>query len=90
MGARFGVNALADQLSMSDTHYTDPSGLDLGTVSIARGQVVLASKAMALPVLARSSSKNRPPYPWPLIRGRRAKPEQVGRLLSFRKQSGGR
>ncbi|MCX5122094.1 D-alanyl-D-alanine carboxypeptidase [Micromonospora sp. NBC_00362] len=46
------MNAVADQLGMSDTHYTDPSGLDPGTVSTARDQVVLASKAMALPAFA--------------------------------------
>ncbi|WP_200216686.1 D-alanyl-D-alanine carboxypeptidase family protein [Micromonospora coerulea] len=46
------MNATADQLGMSGTHYTDPSGLDPDTVSTARDQVILASKAMALPAFA--------------------------------------
>ncbi|HEX5994880.1 MAG TPA: hypothetical protein VFY84_07030 [Jiangellales bacterium] len=46
------MNAIADQLGMSATHYTDPSGLDPDTVSTARDQVILASKAMALPAFA--------------------------------------
>lgn len=46
------MNATADKLGMSHTHYTDPSGLDPGTVSTARDQVILARKAMALPAFA--------------------------------------
>ncbi|SCF16727.1 D-alanyl-D-alanine carboxypeptidase (penicillin-binding protein 5/6) [Micromonospora coriariae] len=46
------MNAVADDLGMSDTHYTDPSGLDPDTVSTARDQVILASRAMALPTFA--------------------------------------
>ncbi|MET8353191.1 D-alanyl-D-alanine carboxypeptidase [Micromonospora sp. NPDC005206] len=46
------MNAVADDLGMSDTHYTDPSGLDPDTVSTARDQVILASRAMALPAFA--------------------------------------
>ncbi|WP_406044144.1 D-alanyl-D-alanine carboxypeptidase [Micromonospora sp. NBC_00898] len=46
------MNATADRLGMSGTHYTDPSGLDPDTVSTARDQVVLAGKAMALPAFA--------------------------------------
>ncbi|WP_159450986.1 D-alanyl-D-alanine carboxypeptidase family protein [Micromonospora cremea] len=46
------MNAVADDLGMSDTDYTDPSGLDPETVSTARDQVILASRAMALPAFA--------------------------------------
>jgi D-alanyl-D-alanine carboxypeptidase (penicillin-binding protein 5/6) len=46
------MNATADKLGMTGTHYTDPSGLDPGTVSTARDQVILATRAMALPVFA--------------------------------------
>ena len=46
------MNATADTLGMTDTHYTDPSGLDPDTVSTAPDQVILASKAMALPAFA--------------------------------------
>ncbi|WP_147457415.1 D-alanyl-D-alanine carboxypeptidase family protein [Micromonospora sp. CV4] len=46
------MNAVADNLGMSDTHYTDPSGLDPDTMSTARDQVILASRAMALPAFA--------------------------------------
>ncbi len=46
------MNATADELGMTDTHYTDPSGLDPDTVSTARDQVILAGKAMALPAFA--------------------------------------
>ncbi|MEV4538727.1 D-alanyl-D-alanine carboxypeptidase [Asanoa sp. NPDC049518] len=46
------MNATAEELGMSDTHYTDPSGLDPDTVSTAKDQVILATKAMALPAFA--------------------------------------
>ncbi|MGI5146367.1 D-alanyl-D-alanine carboxypeptidase family protein [Plantactinospora sp. CA-294935] len=46
------MNATADALGMKDTHYTDPSGLDPGTVSTAVDQVILARKAMELPAFA--------------------------------------
>ena len=46
------MNATAAALGLDHTRYTDPSGLDPGTVSTAADQVVLARKAMALPVFA--------------------------------------
>ncbi|SNT64587.1 D-alanyl-D-alanine carboxypeptidase (penicillin-binding protein 5/6) [Asanoa hainanensis] len=46
------MNATAEELGMADTHYTDPSGLDPDTVSTAKDQVILATKAMALPAFA--------------------------------------
>lgn len=46
------MNATAAALGMDHTHYTDPSGLDPGTVSTAADQVILGRKAMALPVFA--------------------------------------
>ena len=46
------MNAAAAQLGMSKTHYTDPSGLDPGTVSTAVDQVILARTAMTLPAFA--------------------------------------
>ncbi|GIF51329.1 D-alanyl-D-alanine carboxypeptidase (penicillin-binding protein 5/6) [Asanoa ferruginea] len=46
------MNATADRLGMTNTHYTDPSGLDPDTVSTAHDQVILAGKAMALPAFA--------------------------------------
>jgi D-alanyl-D-alanine carboxypeptidase (penicillin-binding protein 5/6) len=46
------MNAEAATLGMSATHYTDPSGFDPGTVSTAVDQVILARKAMELPVFA--------------------------------------
>jgi serine-type D-Ala-D-Ala carboxypeptidase (penicillin-binding protein 5/6) len=46
------MNATAAALGMSNTHYTDPSGLDPRSVSTAVDQVILARKAMALPAFA--------------------------------------
>ncbi|MEV4619159.1 D-alanyl-D-alanine carboxypeptidase [Asanoa sp. NPDC049573] len=46
------MNDTAERLGMTDTHYTDPSGLDPDTVSTAKDQVILAGKAMALPAFA--------------------------------------
>jgi D-alanyl-D-alanine carboxypeptidase (penicillin-binding protein 5/6) len=46
------MNDTAAALGMTDTHYTDPSGLDPDTVSTAVDQVILARKAMELPVFA--------------------------------------
>ncbi|WP_446214759.1 D-alanyl-D-alanine carboxypeptidase family protein [Micromonospora sp. IBHARD004] len=57
------MNATADRLGMSGTHYTDPSGLDPDTVSTARDQVVLASKAMALPAFAEIVKQKRATLP---------------------------
>lgn len=46
------MNDTAAALGMTDTHYTDPAGLDPGTVSTAVDQVILARKAMELPAFA--------------------------------------
>ena len=47
------MNRTAGDLGMSSTRYTDPSGMDAGTVSTARDQVLLFHRAMALPAFAR-------------------------------------
>jgi D-alanyl-D-alanine carboxypeptidase (penicillin-binding protein 5/6) len=46
------MNARAKALGMKDTTYTDPSGLDAGTVSTARDQLVLVRKAMTTQAFA--------------------------------------
>ncbi len=46
------MNDTAAELGMTDTHYTDPSGYDPGTVSTAVDQVILAREAMKLPAFA--------------------------------------
>jgi serine-type D-Ala-D-Ala carboxypeptidase (penicillin-binding protein 5/6) len=46
------MNAVARQLGMSSTHYTDPSGLAASTTSSAADQVRLGIAAMGQPVLA--------------------------------------
>ncbi|MFE9690240.1 D-alanyl-D-alanine carboxypeptidase family protein [Micromonospora sp. NPDC005806] len=46
------MNDTAAALGMTNTHYTDPSGYDPGTVSTAVDQVILARKAMKLPAFA--------------------------------------
>jgi D-alanyl-D-alanine carboxypeptidase (penicillin-binding protein 5/6) len=46
------MNAAAHALGLTHTTYTDPSGLDQGTVSNAREQLLVASAAMSIPVLA--------------------------------------
>lgn len=46
------MNTTAAALGMSNTTYTDPAGYDPGTVSTASDQVILAQKAMDLPVFA--------------------------------------
>jgi D-alanyl-D-alanine carboxypeptidase (penicillin-binding protein 5/6) len=46
------MNATADDLGMDDTEYTDPSGMDAGTVSTPADQVVLLDAALEDPVLA--------------------------------------
>jgi len=46
------MNATARQLGMTDTDYTDPSGLDASTVSTAADQVRLGMAAMRVPALA--------------------------------------
>jgi len=46
------MNATAARFGMTDTRYTDPSGLDHGTVSTAADQVKLAERAMTVPALA--------------------------------------
>jgi serine-type D-Ala-D-Ala carboxypeptidase (penicillin-binding protein 5/6) len=46
------MNAVARQLGMTSTHYTDPSGLAASTTSSAADQVRLGIAAMAQPALA--------------------------------------
>ena len=46
------MNQTADQLGMTGSHYTDPSGFLPSTVSTAADQVILARAAMKLPVFA--------------------------------------
>jgi serine-type D-Ala-D-Ala carboxypeptidase (penicillin-binding protein 5/6) len=46
------MNATAQSLGMTDTHYTDPSGYDEATVSTAADQVRVVDRAMSLPVFA--------------------------------------
>src|ERR1700760_1036290 len=46
------MNATARQLGMTDTDYTDPSGLDASTVSTAADQVRLGRAAMRVAALA--------------------------------------
>ena len=46
------MNATAKSLGMNHTTYTDPSGLEDTTVSTARDQLVIATKAMTIPAFA--------------------------------------
>lgn len=46
------MNATAARLGMSDTHYADPAGLDVTTVSTAADSLRLATAAMKLPTFA--------------------------------------
>jgi D-alanyl-D-alanine carboxypeptidase (penicillin-binding protein 5/6) len=46
------MNATAQRLGMTHTTYTDPSGLAPTTVSTASDQLLLAARAMAIPVFA--------------------------------------
>jgi D-alanyl-D-alanine carboxypeptidase (penicillin-binding protein 5/6) len=46
------MNGAAHALGLTHTTYTDPSGLDPSTVSNAREQLLVASAAMSIPVLA--------------------------------------
>src|SRR5690348_15100010 len=46
------MNTTAGRLGMTDTHYTDPSGLSASTTSTAADQVRLAMVAMSAPALA--------------------------------------
>ena len=47
-----GMNATARSLGMTQTHYTDPSGYDDGTVSTAADQVRIVVRAMRLAAFA--------------------------------------
>jgi len=51
------MNATAEELGMSQTHYTDPSGFEESTVSTARDQVKLARAAMQDPTFAEIVAK---------------------------------
>ncbi|GAA3777617.1 hypothetical protein GCM10022225_76860 [Plantactinospora mayteni] len=57
------MNATAEKLGMTHTHYTDPSGLDPGTVSTAVDQVILARKAMRLPAFAEIAAQKKATLP---------------------------
>jgi D-alanyl-D-alanine carboxypeptidase (penicillin-binding protein 5/6) len=46
------MNATAQRLGLTGTHYTDPSGLDQSTTSTAADQVRLGAAAMRVPALA--------------------------------------
>ncbi|MER7274842.1 D-alanyl-D-alanine carboxypeptidase [Dactylosporangium sp. NPDC000244] len=46
------MNQAAAQLGMTNTHYTDPSGLEAATVSTAADQAALGRLAMQMPVFA--------------------------------------
>lgn len=46
------MNAAADELGLTDTRYTDPSGFLPSTVSTAADQVILARAALKMPVFA--------------------------------------
>ncbi|MGJ3559994.1 D-alanyl-D-alanine carboxypeptidase family protein [Streptomyces sp. INA 01156] len=50
------MNATAKELGMTDTTYTDPSGLDKTTVSTAEDQVKLGSAAMRIPAMVAITS----------------------------------
>ena len=54
------MTSTAAELGMAQTHYTDPSGFDPGTVSTAAEQVVLAHKAMAIPAFADAHPAKQP------------------------------
>lgn len=46
------MNQTAAVLGLRNTHYTDPSGFDPGTVSTAADQVLMVQRAMELPTFA--------------------------------------
>jgi serine-type D-Ala-D-Ala carboxypeptidase (penicillin-binding protein 5/6) len=52
------MNAVARQLGMTSTHYTDPSGLAASTTSSPADQVRLAIAAMGQPALAEVASQS--------------------------------
>jgi D-alanyl-D-alanine carboxypeptidase (penicillin-binding protein 5/6) len=52
------MNATARRLGMTETSYTDPSGLDPSTVSTAADQVRLGMAAMRVPALAAIAAKS--------------------------------
>ena len=52
------MNAVAHQLGMTSTHYTDPSGLAASTTSSAADQVRLGIAAMGQPALAGIASQS--------------------------------
>jgi D-alanyl-D-alanine carboxypeptidase (penicillin-binding protein 5/6) len=52
------MNREADRLGMTQTHYTDPSGFDAGTVSTAVDQLLLAQTATANRTLAALAATN--------------------------------
>jgi serine-type D-Ala-D-Ala carboxypeptidase (penicillin-binding protein 5/6) len=69
------MNAVARQLGMTSTHYTDPSGLAASTTSSAADQVRLGIAAMGQPALAEIASQSSAVIP---VAGR---VENLNRLL---------
>lgn len=52
------MNSMARSLGMDHTFYADPSGLDPRNVSIPSDQIILATKAMAIPTFSEIVSQN--------------------------------
>jgi D-alanyl-D-alanine carboxypeptidase (penicillin-binding protein 5/6) len=57
------MNRTAAALGMTSTRYTDPSGLDAGTVSTALDQLALARRALDVPELAAIAGQSRAVIP---------------------------
>jgi D-alanyl-D-alanine carboxypeptidase (penicillin-binding protein 5/6) len=70
------MNATARELSMDQTHYTDPSGFEASTVSTATDQVKLARMAMQDPTFAQIVAKTSTVLP------------VVGRVLNYNELAG--
>jgi serine-type D-Ala-D-Ala carboxypeptidase (penicillin-binding protein 5/6) len=70
------MNGTARELSMDQTHYTDPSGFEASTVSTATDQVKLARMAMQDPTFAQIVAKTSTVLP------------VVGRVLNYNELAG--
>ncbi|HET9653780.1 MAG TPA: hypothetical protein VFP72_00365 [Kineosporiaceae bacterium] len=57
------MNAAAAELGMGSTRYTDPSGLDAGTVSTAADQLILARRVLDVPELMTIAGQSRAVIP---------------------------
>jgi serine-type D-Ala-D-Ala carboxypeptidase (penicillin-binding protein 5/6) len=57
------MNATAEALGMTGSHYTDPAGFDPGTKSTAVDQVILGRKAIQLPAFAEIVAEPRATIP---------------------------